>query len=62
MQLIWEDMLKVSGFGPEDGFFDVGGDSLLAVTVAERIQKEFDCEFSVTELFEYANIRAISQY
>ncbi|CAM2145834.1 Polyketide synthase PksN [Paraburkholderia tropica] len=62
VQLIWEDMLKVSGFGPEDGFFDVGGDSLLAVAVAERIQKEFDCEFSVTELFEYANIRAISQY
>lgn len=62
VQLIWEDMLKVSGFGPEDGFFDVGGDSLLAVSVAERIEKEFDCEFSVTELFEYANIRAISQY
>ncbi|PRR99354.1 non-ribosomal peptide synthetase [Bacillus atrophaeus] len=59
---IWEDILKVSGFGAEDGFFDVGGDSLLAVTAAERIKKELDCEFSVTELFEYSNIRAISQY
>lgn len=36
---IWEETLKVSGFGPEDGFFDAGGDSLLAVAVAERIKK-----------------------
>lgn len=59
---IWEETLKVSGFGPEDGFFDAGGDSLLAVAVAERIKKEFDCEFHVTELFEYSTIRAISEY
>ncbi|MCY8131998.1 AMP-binding protein, partial [Bacillus spizizenii] len=59
---IWEETLKVSGFGPEDGFFDAGGDSLLAVAVAERIKKELDCEFSVTELFEYSTIRAASQY
>lgn len=59
---IWEETLKVSGFGTEDGFFDAGGDSLLAVAVAERIKKELDCEFSVTELFEYSTIRAISQY
>lgn len=36
---IWEETLKVSGFVPEDGFFDAGGDSLLAVAVAERIKK-----------------------
>ncbi|MDP4114030.1 MAG: amino acid adenylation domain-containing protein, partial [Bacillota bacterium] len=59
---IWEETLKVSGFGPEDGFFDAGGDSLLAVAVAERIKKEFDCEFHVTELFEFSTIRAISEY
>lgn len=59
---IWEETLKVSGFEPEDGFFDAGGDSLLAVAVAERIKKELDCEFSVTELFEYSTIRAVSQY
>ncbi|MCY7808516.1 amino acid adenylation domain-containing protein [Bacillus spizizenii] len=59
---IWEETLKVSGFGPEDGFFDAGGDSLLAVAVAERIKKELDCEFSVTELFEYSTIRAVSRY
>lgn len=59
---IWEETLKVSGFGPEDGFFDAGGDSLLAVAVAERIKKELYCEFSVTELFEHSTIRAISQY
>ncbi|TCS93645.1 non-ribosomal peptide synthetase [Hazenella coriacea] len=59
---IWRSLLQVDDVGVEDGFFDVGGDSLLAVVVAERIKKELHCDFSVTELFEYATIKAISQY
>ncbi|MCY8320675.1 amino acid adenylation domain-containing protein [Bacillus inaquosorum] len=59
---IWQDVLKMSDIEWEDGFFDVGGDSLLAVTVADRIKHELSCEFSVTDLFEYSTIKNISQY
>ncbi|MFT0802662.1 amino acid adenylation domain-containing protein [Bacillus swezeyi] len=59
---IWQDVLNVYDIEPEDGFFDVGGDSLLAVTAAERIKHELSCEFTVTDLFEYSTIKGISTY
>ncbi len=37
--------------------FLMRGDSLLAVTVTDRMTQELDCEFSVTELFEYATVK-----
>nr|WP_255298558.1 non-ribosomal peptide synthetase [Brevibacillus dissolubilis] len=62
IQTIWQDVLGISNIGPEDGFFDVGGDSVLAVSVVERIKQELACELSVTDLFEYPNIKAVSAY
>ncbi|MEC1645619.1 non-ribosomal peptide synthetase [Bacillus halotolerans] len=59
---IWQDVLNVYDIEQEDGFFDVGGDSLLAVTAAERIKHELSCEFTVTDLFEYSTIKGISKY
>ena len=46
----------------EDGFFEVGGDSILGVTVAERMKEDFDCDITVTTLFQYGNIKDISTY
>ena len=59
---IWKDVLHRDEIGLEEGFFDVGGDSFLAVAVAHRIKEDLNCDFSVTELFQYANIQEISQY
>ena len=35
---IWRELLKVGTVTPHDDFFDLGGDSLLAVRVCERMQ------------------------
>lgn len=35
---IWRELLKVGTVNPHDDFFDLGGDSLLAVRVFERMQ------------------------
>ncbi|MCZ0853480.1 phosphopantetheine-binding protein, partial [Brevibacillus laterosporus] len=59
---IWQDVLKSKDIELDDRFFDAGGDSLLAVTVTDRMTQELDCEFSVTELFEYATVKDISRY
>ena len=37
---LFEKTLKRSGFGIHDGFFDLGGDSLLAVTLVTAVEKE----------------------
>ena len=37
---IWKAVLHTEQIGVDDGFFDVGGDSLLLVTVADRIRDD----------------------
>ena len=59
---IWKSVIGNDDIGINDGFFDVGGDSVLAITVAHRIRHELDCDFSVTALFKHSNVRAISKY
>jgi amino acid adenylation domain-containing protein len=49
---IWEDVLKVRPVGLRDNFFDLGGDSLLAVTMFERVKREFDRDLPLAILFE----------
>ncbi|WP_064201988.1 non-ribosomal peptide synthetase [Brevibacillus brevis] len=59
---IWQDVLNVEGISSEDGFFDVGGDSILATMVVAKMTEEFQCDLNVTTLFKYVNIREISEY
>jgi len=59
---IWKNVLNINAVSIEDGFFDVGGDSLLAIIVADRIKKNLECDFNVTKLFQYTNIKDISKY
>src|SRR4030095_14527903 len=59
---IWKIVLNMSDLDIEDGFFDVGGDSILAVTLAARIKKELGIEFNATALFKYSSIKSLSQY
>ena len=60
---IWREVLESDEpIGPDDGFFEVGGDSLQAVVVAERIGGAFKCEFAVTSLFRYGTLRGVTQH
>ncbi|MCY8910324.1 amino acid adenylation domain-containing protein [Bacillus atrophaeus] len=59
---IWKDVIGIDEIDIKDGFFDVGGDSFTAVTVAERISEKLDCDIQVTTIFEHSNIRDISKY
>ncbi len=38
---IWRDVLKDGELGPDDDFFEAGGDSLLAVRTLSRLEREF---------------------
>lgn len=59
---IWRRALGNPELGLDDSFFDGGGDSLLAVTVAQDIEKAFGEPFTVTHLFEHGTARATSQH
>jgi amino acid adenylation domain-containing protein len=48
---IWAEVLKVEFIGINDNFFDLGGNSLLAVQLIERIHKQFKHDLPLSALF-----------
>jgi pyochelin synthetase len=59
---VWKKMLGVEHLGPTENFFDLGGDSILVVEVHAELQQILNRKFSVTDLFQYPSIRALSNY
>lgn len=56
LQKIWEKILGVKNVGIIDNFFDLGGDSLLAVRLFSEIQKIFSRELPLATLFQAPTI------
>jgi pyochelin synthetase len=59
---IWKKLLSVDHLTPTDNFFDLGADSILIVEVHAELQQVLNRKFSVTDLFQYPSIRALSNY
>jgi amino acid adenylation domain-containing protein len=59
---IWQEVLRVEKVGIHDNFFDLGGHSLLMVQIHTKLQKIFDKDISIVELFKYSNISSLSKY
>jgi amino acid adenylation domain-containing protein len=55
--LIWERVLDLTGIGVTDNFFDLGGDSLLAVELFIEIEKTFGQNLPISLLLEAGTIR-----
>jgi acyl carrier protein len=53
--------LDVKEFSVTDNFFDLGGNSLLAMQVLARIRKAFGVEVSVRSLFDGPSIDALGK-
>jgi acyl carrier protein len=49
---LWQTVLGTPRVGRNESFFDLGGDSLLAIRLLGRIRERWSVEFSMTELFD----------
>ncbi|MCP4657222.1 MAG: AMP-binding protein, partial [bacterium] len=49
---VWQEVLGVSQVGVHDNFFDLGGDSLIALQVVTRLRKVLPVEVQIRMLFE----------
>ena len=58
---IWCEVLGLKRVGIWDNFFQVGGNSLLAVRIVARMEKKFDLQFSLSMLFTAQNIAELAQ-
>ncbi|HWM01001.1 MAG TPA: amino acid adenylation domain-containing protein [Actinophytocola sp.] len=59
---IWRELLKLDAVGPTDNFFDVGGHSLMIVTIQARLAELLGRTVSVVDLFQFPNIRALAAH
>ncbi len=57
---IWEEVLGLEGIGVHDDFFDLGGQSILAARLMQRLKREFGVEFGIAALFEARTVARLA--
>src|SRR5437879_6489445 len=58
---IWAELLKVEQIGRKDDFFDLGGDSLMAIRAVSRMRDAFGVDVQTRTLFENSTIAGLAQ-
>ena len=59
---IWGDVLEVDEIGTQDGFFDLGGSSVLVMSVVEQIRSRFNINMPIVKIFECPNVALLAEY
>lgn len=57
---MWCSFFGMNRIGINDEFFELGGDSLKAMTLCQKIHKEFHVEISVNEFFQHTTIASLA--
>ena len=54
---IWKKLLEIDHVSREDNFFEIGGDSLLAVSMVAAVRSELSAELPMEEIYEGATLK-----
>lgn len=58
---VWRDVLGIAALTPNDDFFAIGGKSLQAIQVANRLSIALTREVSVSALFRHSTVTSLAQ-
>jgi amino acid adenylation domain-containing protein len=58
---VWSSILKIEKIGILDNFFEIGGHSMIAVTLIIKIEKEFGIRLPLATLFEQSTVQKLSK-
>jgi amino acid adenylation domain-containing protein len=59
---LWKELLNISNLSITDNFFDIGGNSLLAIRLITKIQDSLDVNLDIVKIMEYPNIKVFANY
>lgn len=59
--LIWRDLLGLELVGRNDDFFELGGQSLIAIRLMTRLQREFGVRLQLSDIFELQTLGALAK-
>ncbi len=58
---IWATVMNRENISIHDDFFEIGGNSLTAVSIVNKLNKEFECKLAFQLLFKYPTIEKIAK-
>lgn len=58
ISLIWEDIFRIDKVGVHDNFYELGGDSLIALSLVAELQKHFTV--NITDIYNYPSVSALT--
>ncbi|WDV47398.1 amino acid adenylation domain-containing protein [Clostridiaceae bacterium M8S5] len=58
---IWKEVLDIDDLGIDDDFFELGGDSLSAQKIVQKIKKEFKEKISINAIIKKGTARKLSE-
>jgi acetoacetyl-CoA synthetase len=59
---IFERVLGRGAVGPDDDFFDLGGDSILAIALMAEIEQVFGQDLPMTTVYDAPTVRALAEF
>ena len=57
---LWAELLSIDTLGINDDFLNLGGDSLLAFQVLDRIAKRYDIELTIAQLLDVGTVAKLA--
>lgn len=64
IEAIWRETLEIEDDEPVDrtkSFFELGGNSLMAMIAIDEIQEKYSCKLEISELYENNTIEKLGQ-
>jgi hypothetical protein len=58
---IWSEALKTSDIKPTDNFFEVGGNSLMAISVFSKMNTTFNLDLNLRVFFDSPRIKDMAE-
>jgi len=58
---VWEELLGIDRIGVHDNFFDLGGNSLMAIRVISRLKKDLGVDVSEVSIFEGPTVASLAR-